>query len=112
VRADRRPRDRDLAAFARAVLAAEQRIASATAEELADRLDKRVVGSRDDFAARLETARALYLPGGIVSPEQVKQTVALIRGHQPLPVTSRVPSPDEILHVEPLRRAVSAPAAR
>ena len=111
-RADRRPRDRELAAFARAVLAAEQRIATAPPEELADKLDKRVVGSRDDFGARLESARALYLPGGVVSAEQVKQTFALIRMHQPLPVTSRVPSPDEILHLAPLRRAVSAPAAR
>ena len=111
-RADRRPRDRELAAFARAVLAAEQRIATAPPEELADTLDKRVVGARDDFAARLESARALYLPGGVVSAEQVKQTFALIRMHQPLPVTSRVPSPDEILHLAPLRRAVSAPAAR
>jgi len=111
-RADRRPRDRELAAFARAVLAAEQRIATAPPEELADKLDKRVVGSRDDFGARLESARALYLPGGVVSAEQVKQTFALIRMHQPLPVTSRVPSPEEILHLAPLRRAVSAPAAR
>ena len=66
----------------------------------------------DDFGARLESARALYLPGGVVSAEQVKQTFALIRMHQPLPVTSRVPSPEEILHLAPLRRAVSAPAAR
>jgi NitT/TauT family transport system substrate-binding protein len=111
-RADRRPRDRDLAAFARAVLAAEQRIATASSDELAARLEKRAIGSREDFAARVAAARALYLAGGIVSGEQVKVTIALVRAHQPLPVTSRVPSPEEILHVEPLRRAVSAPAAR
>src|SRR5678815_5952720 len=40
-RADRRPRDRELAAFARAVLAAEQQIASAPAAELAAKLGKR-----------------------------------------------------------------------
>ena len=110
VRADRRPRDRDLAAFARAVLSAEQRLATAPPEELVEKLGKRVAGG-DDFAARIETTRGMYLAGGLVTTEQVKQTIALIRSHQPLPATSRVPSPDELLHVEPLRR-LSAPAAR
>ena len=109
-RADRRPRDRDLAAFARAVLAAEQRLATASPEELADKLGKRVTGG-EEFAARLEATRAMYLTGGLVSAEQVKQTLALIRSHQPLPATSRLPSADELLHVEPLR-GLSAPAAR
>ena len=111
VRADRRPRDRDLAAFARAVLAAEQRLATAPAEELAAKLGKSVLGAGDEFAGRVEAARAMYLAGGLVSAEQVKQTIALVRSHQPLPATSRVPSPDELLHVDPLRR-LSAPAAR
>ena len=110
-RADRRPRDRDLAAFARAVLAAEQQIASAPPAELAAKLGKRVAGSGDDFAERLESTRAIYLDGGLVTAEQVKQTMALIRAHQPLPATSRVPSPEDLLHLEPLRR-LSAPAAR
>ena len=110
-RADRRPRDRDLAAFARAVLAAEQQLATAPPAELAAKLGKRVAGSGDDFAERLESTRAIYLVGGLVTAEQVKQTMALIRAHQPLPATSRVPSPEELLHLEPLRR-LSAPAAR
>ena len=46
-----------------------------------------------------------------VDAEQVKQTITLIRGHQPLPATSRVPSPDQLLHVEPLRR-LTTPTAR
>ncbi len=111
VRNDRRPRDRDLAAFARAVLAAEQQLATVPPEDLAAKLSKRVVGSGDDVAFRLESTRAMYLAGGLVSVEQVKQTMALIRAHQPLPATSRVPSPEELLHLEPLRR-LSAPAAR
>ena len=110
-RADRRPKDKDLAAFARAVLAAEQQLATAPPEELAGKLGKRVAGAGDDFALRLEGSRAIYLAGGVVTAEQVKQTFVLIRAHQPLPVTSRVPSPDELLHVEPWRR-LSAPAAR
>jgi NitT/TauT family transport system substrate-binding protein len=109
--ADRRPRDRDLAAFARAVLAAEQQLATAPPAELAAKLGKRVAGSGDDFAERLESTRAIYLDGGLVTAEQVKQTMALIRAHQPLPATSRVPSPEDLLHLEPLRR-LSAPAAR
>jgi len=110
-RADRRPRDRELAAFARAVLAAEQQLATAPPAELAAKLGKRVAGSGDDFAERLESTRTMYLGGGLVTAEQVKQTMALIRAHQPLPATSRVPSPEELLHLEPLRR-LSAPAAR
>jgi NitT/TauT family transport system substrate-binding protein len=109
VRADRRPRDRDLGAFARAVLAAAERIGTATAEDLAKHLGKRI-GS-DDFPARLETTRRIYLTDGMVTADQLRETLALIRAHQPLPVTSRVPPPEELLHVEPLRRALS-PAAR
>jgi hypothetical protein len=108
---DRRPRDRDLAAFARAVLAAEQQIATLPPEDLAEKLSKRAVGPGEDVATRLEATREMYLPGGLVSAEQVKQTMALIRAHQPLPATSRVPTPEELLHLEPLR-GLSAPAAR
>jgi NitT/TauT family transport system substrate-binding protein len=110
-RADRRPRDRDLAAFARAVLAAEQRLATAPREELVAMLSRRAVGGSDEFAARIEATRAMYLAGGLVNAEQVKQTIALIRSHQPLPSTSRVPSPDELMYLAPLRR-LTAPAAR
>jgi NitT/TauT family transport system substrate-binding protein len=109
VRADRRPRDRDLRAFARAVLAAEERIGSATADDLAKHLGKRIGG--DDFSARLEATRRIYLTDGMVTADQLRETLALIRAHQPLPATSRVPPPEELLHVEPLRRALS-PAAR
>lgn len=111
-RADRRPRDRDLGAFARALLAAEQRIATAPADELATRLPRRVVGSADEFAARLEATRRIYLPGGLVTADQLRDTLALIRAHQPLPATSRVPSPEEMLHIEPLRRVLNPPAGR
>jgi NitT/TauT family transport system substrate-binding protein len=109
-RADRRPRDRDLGSFARAVLAAEQRIATATPDDLAARLPRRIGG--DDFAARLEATRRIYVADGLVTADQLRETLALIRAHQPLPVTSRVPAPEELLHIEPLRRILSAPAGR
>jgi NitT/TauT family transport system substrate-binding protein len=111
-RADRRPRDRDLGAFARAVLAAEQRIATATPEELTARLPRRITIPADEFKARLETTRRIYLSDGLVTSDQVRETLALIRAHQPLSVTSRVPTPEEMLHVEPLRRVLNTPAGR
>lgn len=111
-RADRRPRDRDLGAFARAVLAAERRIASAEPAELAERLPKRLTTPADEFAARLEATRGIYLGDGLVSVDQLRETLALVRAQQPLPITARVPAPEEMLHVGPLRRILSAPAAR
>jgi len=110
MRADRAVGDRDLAAFNRAVLAAERRIATATAAELADRLPASVTAPAEDFDARLEACRALYLADGAVSVEQVRETLTLIRAHVPLPVTARVPAPEELLHVAP-RRTVRPPAA-
>jgi NitT/TauT family transport system substrate-binding protein len=112
VRADRRPADADLAAFARALLAAQERIRQAGAEELAGRLPSRVVGPQDEFQLRLETARACHLPDGLVSPEELQQTIAIVRAHTPLPATTRIPRPEEILHLEPLQKAITARAAR
>jgi NitT/TauT family transport system substrate-binding protein len=111
-RADRRPRDRDLGAFARAVLAAEKRIATAAPGELAARLSRRITTPTDEFTTRLEATRRIYLADGLVTADQLRATLALIRAHQPLPVASRVPSPEEMLHIEPLRRVLSAPAGR
>jgi NitT/TauT family transport system substrate-binding protein len=93
VRSDRHPRERDLTAFARAVLAAQRRIAG---------------GDGSDPAAGRET----YLRDGLVTVEQIRETLVLIRAHLPLPVTARVPRPEDLLHVEPARRAVTRPAAR
>ena len=56
------------------------------------------------------SARSLYLPDGVVSPEQVEQTFTLIRAHLPLPATSRVPPPDELLRT--MSRRTFTPGAR
>jgi NitT/TauT family transport system substrate-binding protein len=112
VRADRRPADRDLGALARALLAAERRIATAAPADLAARLPARVTAPGDEFAARLEATRYIYLPAGLVTADQVRETITLIRAHQPLPVTARIPTPEDLLHVEPLKRTLSAPAGR
>src|SRR2546426_246990 len=60
MRADRAVRDRDLAAFTRAVLAAERRVATATAQALSERLPKSITVPADDFEARLAGCRDLY----------------------------------------------------
>jgi NitT/TauT family transport system substrate-binding protein len=112
-RADRRPRDQNLTAFARAVLAAEQRIATTPIDELVAKLPKRLTTPSEEFAARLEAIRGVYLPEGMVTAEQLRESIAVVRAHQPLPGTARVPSPAELMHVEPLRRALTTtPAGR
>lgn len=109
VRADRRPKDADLA---RALLAAEERIRAATAEALAAKLPTRVVGAQDEFEARFEATRGSYLPEGLVTADQVEQTVAIIRAHTPLPASLRIPRPEEMLHLEPLQKALKARSPR
>ena len=112
VRSDRRPRDRDLTAFARAVLAAERRIAEGDGRGLARKLPRAVTIMPEAFGARLAASRDLYLKDGLVTVEQVRETLILIRAHLALPVTARVPRPEDLVHVEPVRRALSPAPAR
>lgn len=107
-RSDRRPADRDLSALARALLAAERRIESADAEALAARLNRTVVGIPEEFAARLQAVRGLYLPDGAVTVEQLRDTISMVRAHLPLPAVLRVPRAEEMLHTAPLKRAPPA----
>ena len=109
MRADRRVSDRHLQGFARAVLAAQRRIAAATPEALAARLAKSVTMPVDDFETRLAATRAGYLADGLVSAEQLQETLALLRAHQALPATARLPRPEDMLYLDPVRRALSAP---
>jgi NitT/TauT family transport system substrate-binding protein len=112
VRSDRRPRERDLTAFARAVLAAQRRMAAGDGTRLATKLPRAVTAMPGGFEARLAASRDLYLKDGLVTVEQVRETLIVIRAHLPLPVTARVPRPEDLVHVEPTRRAVSQPRAR
>lgn len=104
-RADRRL-DPALAAFARALIAAERRIATAPPATLAEALPRGVVGAGDEFQRQIEATRGIYLRGGVVESEAVRATLAMIRAHLPLPGWLRVPGPDELLHLDPLRRAL------
>jgi NitT/TauT family transport system substrate-binding protein len=105
VRADRRPPDRDLFAIARALKKAEQRIRNGDPREVAAKLPTQVVGEPEEFTARLAASRPLYLPDGIVSADQVQQTIAIIRAHTPLPQSVRIPRPEDMLQIK-------APTAR
>ena len=104
-RADRRPPERELSGVVRALRKAEQRIHAADARDLADRLSTRVVGEFADFEARLAASRALYLPDGLVSADQLQQTIAIIRTHTPLPQSVKIPRPEDmLLQVKPSAR--------
>jgi NitT/TauT family transport system substrate-binding protein len=95
-RADRRPPDRDLLAVVRALRKAEQRIQSADARALADRLPTRVVGEFTDFEARQAASRALYLSDSVTA-DQLQQTISIIRTHTPLPQSVKIPKPEDML---------------
>ena len=96
-RADRRPADRDLANLVRALRKAEQRLRAVEARDLAGRLPTRVVGEFADFEARLAASRGLYLPDGVVSADQLQQTIAIIRTHTPLPQSVKIPRAEDML---------------
>lgn len=48
----------------------------------------------------------MYLPNGLVAPDAVSNTIEMIRAHLPLPQSLRVPAAQEILFLDPARRAV------
>jgi NitT/TauT family transport system substrate-binding protein len=104
-RADRRPPERELSAVVRALRKAEQRIRAADARDLADRLSTRVVGEFADFEARLTASRGLYLTDGLVSADQLQQTISIIRTHTPLPQSVKIPRPEDmLLQIKPSAR--------
>jgi len=97
-RSDRMPRDADLAAFGRAVLAAERLIADTSAEDLAARWPASMIGAPDEFSRRLNTTREIFLPDGTVTPIQLTETVEIVRAYGPLPATLKMPKPEEFIH--------------
>ena len=106
-RRERRVSDADLAAFAYALLAAEERIRSGSAPSLAERLPARIVGTPQEFETRLAATKGIYLPEGRVSPAQLRRTIELIVAHLPLPASLTLPRPEDMLYLEPLRRALT-----
>ena len=108
IRPDRRVDERELAAFLRALLAAEDRLKTANAAVIAGRLPARALGPPEDFETRLQALRDLYLPQGRVTADQLRETIALIQATAPLPARLKLPRPEEMLHLEPLRKALAA----
>jgi NitT/TauT family transport system substrate-binding protein len=111
-RTERRPGDRELTAFARAVTAATRLLRTEPASVISAKLPPVAVGTGDDFERRLETTRGVWLADGLVTADAVAHTVEIARAHLPLPRTLRLPRAEQLLHLDPARRAVSARRAR
>ncbi len=101
-RGDRLPDAATLAGFTRALVAAKARIATTDAATLTARLPPALSARPEEFAARLTTARELYLPDATISPERVRESLAIIRARMPISPTLRLPSPADL--VEPTAR--------
>lgn len=98
-----------LTAFARALLRAIRRVETADPEDLLARLPQRAVGLREDFRARLEGARDIYLPGGWVRLEALEQSVAMIRARAPLPKAVILPRRRaDLLLLDPLKQILDS----
>jgi NitT/TauT family transport system substrate-binding protein len=107
VRADRPPKASDLTALARALLRAVKRVETAPTEGLLERLPGRAVGLKEDFVARLEGAREIYLPGGWVRYETLQLSVTQIRNRAPFPKGVTVPRrPADLLLLDPLKSLI------
>jgi len=96
-RADTLPDAATLAAFTRALVAAEARIGAAEPEKLAAKLPSAFRARPDEFAAALRDAKGLYLSDPNVSAAQVRASFDVIRGRMPLPAAVRLPSPRELI---------------
>jgi len=90
MRAERRVGEAELAAFARAVIAAQERIAAGEPANLAPKLPKSVVGLAEDFGARLTQGKTLYLPRGRVTTNQLQASETFLRDQLPLPPRARI----------------------
>jgi NitT/TauT family transport system substrate-binding protein len=105
MRADRKPADRDLVALGRALREAERLIATTSADALAARLPRAVIGIPEEFARQLEAARALYLPDGAVTLPRVRESIAIVRAHMPFSPALRIPRPEDLVYAPALKRA-------
>ena len=110
-RGDKRPADRDLTRFIRAVLTAQRRLASESPAALAARLPRAVVGSDDEFGRRLDATQGIYLTNGLSTADAVARSIEIVRAHLPLPPLLKLSRPADLLYLEPLRRALSVKPA-
>ena len=100
-RAGAAPEAATLRALGTALQAAVARVTGSDPATLAAGLPPPVIGSPADFAARLQGARDLFLPGGRVSVEALEHSLELIRARAALPIEVKVPKRVERLLAEP-----------
>jgi NitT/TauT family transport system substrate-binding protein len=100
-RAGAAPEAATLRALGAALQAAVARVTGSDPATLAAGLPPPVIGSPADFAARLQGARDLFLPGGRVSVEALEHSLELIRARAALPIEVKVPKRVEQLLAEP-----------
>lgn len=95
--------DTELRALARALQRAVKRIETAEPEDLQAKLPAAVVGFPQEFAIRVQGAREIYLPDGLVTPEMLEASIRLVRNRLPIPARVKIPrSLDDLLPPEPL----------
>jgi NitT/TauT family transport system substrate-binding protein len=81
-----------------ALQAAVQRVVSVEPTALQTTLPAAVIGSPDDFALRLRSARDLFLADGRVTGETLERSIELLRLRAPLPAKVKLPrNPERLL---------------
>ena len=90
LRVERHVGEKELAAFARAVLAAEDLITAGATSALAAKLPRNVVGTTEEFEARVQQAKTLYLARGRVTGKQLESTQDFLRDQLSLPSRARL----------------------
>jgi NitT/TauT family transport system substrate-binding protein len=81
-----------------ALQAAVQRVVSVEPAALQTTLPAAVIGSPDDFALRLRSARDLLLADGRVTGETLERSIELLRLRAPLPAKVKLPrNPERLL---------------
>jgi len=84
-----------LAAYARALIRVQAWLAATPAAAIAGRLPPGLVGDPDRFVARLDGARAAYVPDGHATEAGLRATLQVLRAGSPWPVTLKV-SPEAL----------------
>ena len=83
-----------------ALQAAVQRVVSVEPTALQATLPAAVIGSSDDFALRLRSARDLFLADGRVTAETLERSLDLLRLRAPLPAKVNLPRKPERLLID------------
>jgi NitT/TauT family transport system substrate-binding protein len=108
-RADAQLAPAELKSLARALLRAVSRIEAATPEELRASLPTPAVGGQDDWRARLEGARQIFVKNGLVTPQVLGASIRMVREHGPIPTRVKMPRGlDALLMTGPLEEALAS----